>query len=64
LCLPLSGVEVDYPQFVQQVPKVPFKQLNVHVTFCSLCIIIYQYSKTNVMHFLFSILRIKGLYMF
>jgi hypothetical protein len=25
---------------------------------------IYQYSKTNMMHFLFSLLRVKGLYMF
>jgi hypothetical protein len=25
---------------------------------------VYQYSETNVMHFLFSLLRIKGLYMF
>jgi hypothetical protein len=25
---------------------------------------IYQYSETNVMHFLFNLLRIKGLYMF
>jgi hypothetical protein len=24
----------------------------------------YQYSETNMMHFLFSLLRIKGLYMF
>jgi hypothetical protein len=24
----------------------------------------YQYSEANVMHFLFSLLRIKGLYMF
>jgi hypothetical protein len=24
----------------------------------------FQYSETNVMHFLFSLLRIKGLYMF
>jgi hypothetical protein len=24
----------------------------------------FQYSKTNVLHFLFSLLRIKGLYMF
>jgi hypothetical protein len=28
------------------------------------CTIVYQYSETNVMHFLFSLLRIKGLYMF
>jgi hypothetical protein len=32
--------------------------------FCCPCIIrvVYQYSTTNVMHFLFSLLRIKGLY--
>jgi hypothetical protein len=28
------------------------------------CITVYQYSETNVMHFLFSLLRIKGLYIF
>jgi hypothetical protein len=28
------------------------------------CIIVYQYSETNVMHILFSLLRIKGLHMF
>jgi hypothetical protein len=28
------------------------------------CIIAYQYSETNVMHFLFNLLRIMGLYMF
>jgi hypothetical protein len=32
--------------------------------FCWRCIIVYQYSETNVMHFLFNLLRIKGLYMF
>jgi hypothetical protein len=32
--------------------------------FCWPCIIAYQYSETNVMHFLFNLLRIKGLYMF
>jgi hypothetical protein len=32
--------------------------------FCWPCITVYQYSETNVMHFLFSLLRIKGLYMF
>jgi hypothetical protein len=26
--------------------------------------IVYQYSESNVMHFLFSLLRINGLYMF
>jgi hypothetical protein len=28
------------------------------------CIVVYQYSKTNVMHFLFNLLRIKGLLCF
>jgi hypothetical protein len=28
------------------------------------CITVYKYSETNVMHFLFSLLRIKGLYVF
>jgi hypothetical protein len=32
--------------------------------FCWPCIIVYQYSETNMMHFLFNLLRIKGLYMF
>jgi hypothetical protein len=29
-----------------------------------LCIIVYQYNETNVTHFLFNLLRIKGLNMF
>jgi hypothetical protein len=32
--------------------------------FCWPCIIVYQYSETNVMHFLFSLLRMKCLYLF
>jgi hypothetical protein len=32
--------------------------------FCLSCIIVYQYSETKVMHFLFNLLRIKGLYIF
>jgi hypothetical protein len=28
------------------------------------CIIVYQYSETNLTHFLFNLLTIKGLYMF
>jgi hypothetical protein len=32
--------------------------------FCRPCIIVYQYNETNVIHFSFSLLRIKGLYMF
>jgi hypothetical protein len=26
--------------------------------------VVYRYSETNLMHFLFNVLRIKGLYMF
>jgi hypothetical protein len=37
-----------------------FLILNVLLT----CITVYQWSKTSVMHFLFNLLRIKGLYMF
>jgi hypothetical protein len=32
--------------------------------FCWPYITVYQYSETNVMHFLFNLLRINGLYMF
>jgi hypothetical protein len=32
--------------------------------FCWPCITVYQYIETNVIHFLFNLLRIKGLYMF
>jgi hypothetical protein len=35
-----------------------------NLMFCWPCIIVYQYSETNLMHFLFILLRIKGLYMF
>jgi hypothetical protein len=35
-----------------------------NLMFCWPCIIVHQYSETNVMHFLFNLLRIKGLYMF
>jgi hypothetical protein len=35
-------------------------KLNVLLT----CIIVYQYSGTNVMQFLFNLLRIKCIYMF
>jgi hypothetical protein len=35
-----------------------------YLLFCWTCITVYQYSETNVMHFLFSLFRIKGLCMF
>jgi hypothetical protein len=35
---------------------------NQYLLFCWPFIILYQYSETNMMHFLFSLLRIKGLY--
>jgi hypothetical protein len=36
----------------------------MHFKFCWPCIVVYQYSETNVMHILFNLLRIKDLYMF
>jgi hypothetical protein len=32
--------------------------------FCWPCVVVYQYSTTNIMHILFNLLRIEGLYMF
>jgi hypothetical protein len=36
---------------------------NTRLMFCWLCITVYQYSEINVIYFLSSVLRIKGLYM-
>jgi hypothetical protein len=47
-----NALEVFIPRYVIQV-----SHLNATVTF-------NQYSETNVMHFLFNLLGIKGLYMF
>jgi hypothetical protein len=41
-----------------------FNMAWINLMFCWPCIIVYQYSETNVMYFLFILLRIKGLYMF
>jgi hypothetical protein len=43
--------------------EVWFKDLR-NLIFCWLYITVYQYSETNVKHFLFSLVRIKGLYLF
>jgi hypothetical protein len=40
------------------------KILVANLMFCWKCITAHQYSETNVMHFVFSLLRINGLYMF
>jgi hypothetical protein len=37
---------------------------NFNLMSCSPYITVYQYSETNVNHFLFNLLRINGLYMF
>jgi hypothetical protein len=39
---------------------LPFHRVNVLLT----CITVHQYNETNIMRFLFSLLRINGLYMF
>jgi hypothetical protein len=38
-----------------------YKNFNIYLMFCWPCIIVYQYSETNVMHFLFDLVRIKDL---
>jgi hypothetical protein len=46
---------------------IPLKRIIIMIIiimFCWPCIIVYQYSETNVMHFVFNLLRIKGFYMF
>jgi hypothetical protein len=44
--------------------KLGWKGMRSDLMICWPYIAEYQYSETNVMHFLFSLLRIKGLYMF
>jgi hypothetical protein len=41
-----------------------FYNLEFYLMFCLPCITVYQYSETNVMHVLLTLLRIKGLNMF
>jgi hypothetical protein len=43
---------------------VTYQKLSVYLMMCWLCVTAYQCHETNVMHVLFSLLRIKGLYMF
>jgi hypothetical protein len=40
------------------------KHLQTKLMFCWAYIVVNQYSKTNVMQYLFSLLRVKGVYMF
>jgi hypothetical protein len=44
--------------------KKYFKTVSFQILASNVTTFPSQYSKTNVMHFLFSLLRIKGLYMF
>jgi hypothetical protein len=41
-----------------------FRHYYTNLMFCWPCTTVYQHTETNVMHFSFSLLRIKGLYMF
>jgi hypothetical protein len=64
----ISVYSIDWLIFITETVSVYCAVRTAFVTinlmFCCPCIIIYQCSKTNVMHFLFSVLRIKGLYIF
>jgi hypothetical protein len=49
---------------VQCLSYCRYRNLYVLILFCWPCIIVHRYNETNVMHFLFSLLRINGLYRF
>jgi hypothetical protein len=65
-CLePRSEVQIQYTIWRCNFVNNSLSCLKVHnFMFCWPCIIVYQYSETDGMHFLFSLLRIKGLYVF
>jgi hypothetical protein len=48
----------------EHVLKHSFRHTRSILTFCWPCIIVCQYYETNVTHFSFNLLRIKGIYMF
>jgi hypothetical protein len=54
---------VSYDVVASKVKRADGRTPQTNFMFSWPCIIVYQYSETNVMHFLFSLLRIKGLYM-
>jgi hypothetical protein len=70
-CLLRRVVCVGYQRFSlilgsvwwQFLSDVSMKKLPGFLLFCLPCIIVYQYSETNAIHDLFSLLRIKDLYM-
>jgi hypothetical protein len=49
---------------LQMVNKLRRATYGGSLMFCWPCIVVHQYSEINVMHVLFNLLRIKGLYMF
>jgi hypothetical protein len=51
--------KVLYRFIFSRVFRIPLSSM-----FCWPCITVYRYSTTNVMHYSFSLLRLKGLYMF
>jgi hypothetical protein len=61
-CSPLQDVGLYRPpSFLEYSGLI---NISPNLMYCWLYIAVYQYSKTNMMHFLFNLLRIKGHYMF
>jgi hypothetical protein len=62
----LKPFDLSLEFFIEDMNFVTDDRWPVKLTlmFCWPCTILYQYSKTNMMHFLFTLLKIKGLYMF
>jgi hypothetical protein len=58
----LTSQEVPYNYL--RPTCAPTTYISVYFMFCWPNIIVYQYNETKVMHFLFNLLRFKGLYMF
>jgi hypothetical protein len=73
ICVPLLLIRMIkihvHPYVFQTICLGDFKNNDTvkcyrYVDILLTCIIIYQYSETNVIHILLNVLRIKGLYMF
>jgi hypothetical protein len=58
------GISKLFKSFLGKVHAVLFKTVRDKQHLCPTHLPVSQYSETNVMHFLFSLLRIKGLYIF
>jgi UDP-glucose 4-epimerase len=57
---PIDCVETSVTNYQYTLRNIPEEQIS-HLMFFWSCIIVCQYNETNVMHFSFNLLRMKGL---